>query len=281
MHYETITVRRIAGALGAEIEGVDLSRVLAEETLGEIRRALLDHQVIFFRDQHLTPEQHIAFGRRFGALNIHDFVAGMAEYPEIIEVRKEPEDRVNFGGDWHTDVSYLECPALGSILYAKEVPAYGGDTLFASQYMAYETLSDVMKRMLGGLRAVHTASHIYGRRAGYFRDGGSMRVSHRAEAESETVHPVVRTHPETGRKALYVNRGFTVRFDGMTAEESAPLLSYLFEHAVRPEFTCRFRWENGSIAFWDNRCVQHYALNDYHGQRRLMHRVTINGDRPV
>lgn len=281
MHHATITVRRISGALGAEVEGVDLSRGLDDETVGEVRRALLDHQVIFFRDQQLTPEQHIAFGRRFGELNIHDFVAGMAEYPEVIEIRKEPKDRMNFGGDWHTDVSYLERPALGSILYAKEAPAFGGDTMFASQYRAYETLSDGMKKVLEGLRAVHTADHVYGRRASYFRDGGSMRVSHAAEAESETMHPVVRVHPETGRKALYVNRVFTVRFDGMTAEESAPLLSYLFEHTVRPEFTCRFRWENGSIAFWDNRCVQHYALNDYHGQRRLMHRVTINGDRPV
>ena len=281
MQYETIKVRRVAGALGAEVEGLDLAKPVDDQTLAEIERALLEHLVVFLRDQRLTPEQHIAFGRRFGELNIHDFVAGMEQYPEILEVRKEPGDQVNFGGGWHSDVTYLEEPALGSILYALETPEYGGDTMFANQYLAYDALSEGMKRLLEGLRAVHTAGHVYGPKAEYFREGGSMRVNYSADAEGETTHPVVRTHPQTGRKALYVNRAFTVRFDGMTAEESAPLLTYLFQHAVRPEFTCRFRWANGSIAFWDNRCVQHYALNDYHGQRRLMHRVTVNGDRPV
>jgi taurine dioxygenase len=182
-------------------------------------------------------------------------------------------------------VTYLDEPALGSILYALEVPAYGGDTMFANQYLAYEALSPGMQRMLDGLTAIHSAKHVYGVGSDndYARLKGlsAMKIVRGEAAHRETEHPVVRTHPETGRKCLYVNRNFTVRFKDMTVEESRPLLNFLFEHAVRPEFTCRFRWEAGSIAFWDNRCVQHYALNDYHGQRRVMHRVTVNGDRPV
>jgi len=286
MSYRAFDVRRIAGALGAELAGVDVSKPLDESVIAEIRRALLDHQVIFFRDQHLTPEQHLAFGRRFGSLNVHDFVGGMAQYPEIIEVRKEAEDHgSNFGGAWHSDVTYLEEPALGSILYAKEVPSHGGDTLFANQYLAYDALSDGMKRLLEPLKAVHSAGHVYGsersRASVRFDELKAMTMRFSPEAERETVHPVVRTHPETGRKCLYLNRGFTVRFADMTVEESRPLLDWLFAHSVRPEFTCRWRWEPNAIAFWDNRCVQHYALNDYHGHRRVMHRVTVNGDRPV
>jgi len=182
-------------------------------------------------------------------------------------------------------VTYLDEPALGSILYALEVPDYGGDTMFANQYMAYEALSPGMRHMLDGLVAIHSARGVYGVDAdnSYARRDGlsAMQIKRSEAAHRETEHPVVRTHPETGRKGLYVNRNFTVRFKDMTVEESRPLLNFLYEHAVRPEFTCRFRWERGSIAFWDNRCVQHYALNDYHGQRRVMHRVTINGDRPV
>jgi taurine dioxygenase len=279
MAYETIEVRRIAGALGAEVSGVELGRSLPEPVIGEIRQALLDNIVIFFRDQHMTAEQQKAFGQRFGTLNVHDYVDGMALHPEIIEVRKEPEERQNFGGSWHTDVSYLEEPALGSILYAREVPDYGGDTLFANMYLAYETLSDGMKAMLDGMSAVHSARGPYGPRSDYAADRSmNIRLSNTANAEVE--HPVVRTHPETGRKLLYVNSVFTTRFKDMTEEESAPLLRFLFDHAVRPEFTCRFAWENNAVAFWDNRCAQHYAINDYQGRRRVMHRVTVNGDRP-
>jgi taurine dioxygenase len=283
MTYRTIQVHPISGALGAEISGVDLSRDLDASVIGEIRRALVENCVIFFRDQHLTPEQHLAFGRRFGELQIHDFVEGMADNEQILEVRKEENETRNFGGGWHSDVSYLEKPALGSVLYAREVPAYGGDTMFANQYLAYETLSDGLKDMLGEMRAMHSARKSYGLYAPRAADKSrsSMGIRFTAEAHAEVDHPVVRTHVESGRKCLYVHGGFTTRFQDMTEEESAPLLDYLYEHAVRPEFTCRFRWEKGSIAFWDNRCVQHNAINDYHGQCRVMHRVTIEGERPV
>jgi taurine dioxygenase len=283
MGFRHIEVQRIAGALGAEVSGIDLAKPLDDTAIGEIREALLENQVIFFHDQHLTPEQHLAFGARFGELQIHEFVEGAAVDPRIIEVRKEPEDTRNFGGGWHTDVSYLERPALGSVLYAHEVPDYGGDTLFASQYLAYEALSDGMKAMLGGMTAIHSARRPYGLdTAQRYRFGtSSMKYLHSETAHGEVEHPVIRTHAETGRKCLYVNGTFTIRFKDMTEEESAPLLNYLWQHAVRPEFTCRFRWRKNSIAFWDNRAVQHNAVNDYHGQRRVMHRVTIEGERPV
>lgn len=285
MPYSTISAEPVSGALGAVIAGADLAQELDEATIGEIRRALLDHCVVFFRDQQLSPERHLALGRRFGTLNVHDFVDAMPDHPEILVVAKHEEDTRNFGGGWHSDVTYLDEPALGSILYALEVPDYGGDTMFANQYLAYEALSPGMQHMLDGLVAVHSARHVYGTGADndYARLKGlsAMTIRRSEAAHRETEHPVVRTHPETGKKCLYVNRNFTVRFKDMTVEESRPLLGFLFEHAVRPEFTCRFRWEQGSIAFWDNRCVQHYALNDYHGRRRVMHRVTINGDRPV
>jgi len=279
----TISIKPIAGALGAEIAGVDLSGALSDRVIGEIRAALLDHLVIFFHDQHLTPEQQLAFGRRFGDLQIHEFVEAMAQYPEILEVRKEPEETRNFGGGWHTDVSYLECPSLGSVLYVREVPEFGGDTMFANQYRAYESLSDGMKAMLDGMTAVHSARRPYGANAARAHDYGpsSMHFIFSEAAHAEIEHPVVRTHRETGKKALYVNRTFTLRFKDMTEEESAPLLNYLCDHAVRPEFTCRFRWQPNSIAFWDNRCVQHNAINDYRGARRVMHRVTIEGERPA
>ena len=283
MTQQTISVEPIAGALGAEIAGVDLSLPLSDRVIGEIRAALLEHLVIFFHDQHLTPEQQLDFGSRFGQLQIHEFVEAMAGYPEILEVRKEPEETRNFGGGWHTDVSYLERPSLGSVLYAREVPEFGGDTMFANQYHAYETLSDGMKAMLDGMTAIHSARRPYGPNAARAQEYGpsSMRFIFSEAAHAEIEHPVVRTHRETGKKALYVNRTFTLRFKDMTEEESAPLLHYLCDHAVRPEFTCRFRWRPNSIAFWDNRCVQHNAINDYRGARRVMHRVTIEGERPA
>jgi taurine dioxygenase len=285
MAYQTISAKPISGALGAIVEGVDLSRDLDNAVASDLHQALLDHCVIFFRDQHLTPQRHLDLGRRFGTLNVHEFVEAMPGHPEIIVVAKNETDTKNFGGGWHSDVTYLDEPALGSILYALEVPEYGGDTMFANQYLAYEALSPGMKRMLDGLTAVHSARNVYGIGSDndYARLRGltAMKIMRSETADRDTEHPVVRTHPKTGRKCLYVNRNFTVRFKDMTVEESRPLLNFLYEHAVRPEFTCRFRWEANSIAFWDNRCVQHYALNDYHGQRRVMHRVTVNGDRPV
>lgn len=283
MAMQSISVTPIAGALGAEIGGVDLSRPLSDDRIGELRAALLKHHVIFFRDQHLTPEQHLNFGRRFGELQVHDFVEGMDDNEEILEVRKEADETLNFGGGWHTDVSYLERPALGSVLYAREVPEYGGDTMFANQHLAYEALSDGMKALLDGMTAVHSARRPYGVNAprAFYTGPSSMQFRFTEDAHGEVEHPVIRTHVETGRKSLYVNRTFTIRFKDMTEAESAPLLEYLCDLAVRPEFTCRFRWQPNSIAFWDNRCVQHNAINDYHGQRRVMHRVTIEGERPV
>ncbi|MEZ5936703.1 MAG: TauD/TfdA family dioxygenase [Hyphomonadaceae bacterium] len=280
MGYNTITVKPLSPLLGAEIEGVDLSQPLTNAQYDDIHRAFLDHHVIFFRDQALSPDDQVAFGRRFGTLNIHPYVKGMASHPEILEIIKEPHEKVNFGGGWHSDMSFLEEPALGSQLYAMEVPDVGGDTLFASQYAAYDSLSEGLKATLDGMRAIHTAAEEYGARGHSSRKRASMDSEVVGDDVPEYEHPVVRTHPETGRKGLYVNPGFTLRFAGWTRRESKPLLDYLFEVSRREVNTCRFRWRKGSLAFWDNRCVWHYALNDYHGQRRHMRRVTINGDKP-
>ncbi|WP_084420579.1 TauD/TfdA dioxygenase family protein [Henriciella litoralis] len=275
-----IEIKPISGALGAEIAGVSLADELSNEAFNKVHQAFLDHHVIFFRGQHdLTPEHHKAFGRRFGTLNVHPYVKGMADHPEIMEIIKEPEEKTNFGGGWHTDMSFLEEPALGSILHAIEVPPYGGDTLWANQHMAYETLSDGLKETLSGLTAIHSAKGEYGPKGQSALGRQSMETSAAPDAP-EFEHPVVRTHPETGRKALYVNPAFTMRFKGWTRKESRPLLNYLFEHCQREEFTCRFRWEAGSVAFWDNRSTWHFALNDYQGHRRHMRRVTVDGDRP-
>ncbi len=278
-----IQVNPISGALGAEIHGVDLSQPLDEATFADIRKAFLDNGVIFFRDQKLTPDQHKDFARRFGRLNVHPFVGHVAGHPEIIPIIKEKDEKVNFGGGWHSDMSFLPEPSLGSVLYALETPTFGGDTLWANQYLAYEQLSSGMRQMLEGLTAVHTAGMQYGTNSEASRNSAgrkSMETKVTSEAETIVEHPVVRTHPETGRKALFVNEAFTLKFKGWTKRESQPLLRFLFDHATQEPYSCRFRWEPGSIAFWDNRCTQHYALNDYHGQRREMHRVTIDGDKP-
>jgi taurine dioxygenase len=264
-------VRRVAGALGAEILGVDLSKEIPAEA---IRAAFLEHQVIFFRDQPLTPAQFMAFARRMGKPIEYPFVKGIEGFPEVIEVKKLEHERHNFGGIWHSDTAYLDLPPMGSMLLAREIPPYGGDTLFASQYLAYESLSEGMKRLLDGLVAVNSSS-----KADVTRTREDRVKEYATHYEAE--HPVVRTHPETGRKALYVNFGHTVRFRGMSEEESTPLLEYLFRHQVKPEFTCRFQWRVGSLAFWDNRCTQHNPINDYHGYRRVMHRITLAGERPV
>ena len=276
-----IEIHPVAGALGAEITGVDLSRELSNAEFDAVHQAFLDHQVIFFRNQHrLEPEAHKAFGRRFGSLNVHPYVAGMDDHPEILEIIKEPDETLNFGGGWHSDMSFLEEPALGSILHAIDVPPYGGDTLFASQTRAYEALSDGMKQMLERLTAIHSASREYSSKGHSAQSRQSMQSQLAGDAP-EFEHPVVRTHLETGRKGLYVNPAFTLRFKDMTRHESKPLLDFLFNHSRDERFTCRFRWSEGAVAFWDNRCCWHYALNDYQGHRRHMRRVTVNGDRPV
>ncbi len=281
-----IEVLPIAGAVGAEICGVDLSEPLKNANLAQIRKAFADHVVIFFRDQKITPEQHLAFGAHFGEFDVHRFAAGLPDHPEVMPVVKEADDNGgNFGGLWHSDVTFYEKPALGSILYALDVPTYGGDTMFASQYLAYETLSDGMKEMLEGMTAIHSAKRVYGNQGTSINRFGaevkSMKVRAGDDAEAEMEHPVIRYIPESGRRCLFVNPVYTIRFAGWTEEESKPLLDFLHTHAVRPEHTCRFKWETGSVAFWDNRATQHYALNDYHGQRREMHRVTIVGERPM
>jgi taurine dioxygenase len=274
---DIMEVRPIAGALGAELLGPDLRRPLDTETVARIRQALLDHLVIFFRDQDLTPEQFLGFARRFGEPVEYPFVKGIEGFPEIIAVAKLEHETVNFGGIWHSDTTYLERPPMGSMLLAREVPPVGGDTLFANMYRAFDALSDGMQRLLDGLTAISASS-----KADTTRTREDRVRSDPKEAKQDYVaeHPVVRTHPETGRRALYVNVAHTVRFSGMTEAESAPLLEFLYRHQTRPEFTCRFRWAPGSIAFWDNRAAQHNPVNDYHGHRRIMHRITLSGDRP-
>jgi len=273
-----ISVHPLAGALGAEISGVDLAKDLDDEAVAAIRRVWLAYLVVFFHDQELTPQQFLGFGRRFGEPIEYPFVKGLPETPEVIPVLKLEHEAVNFGGIWHSDTTYLERPPMASMLIAREVPEAGGDTEFASMYMAYDTLSDGMKRLLDPLIAMNSSAlaDVSKTREDRLKDSARRDAATQYVAE----HPVVRVHPETGRRALYVNVAHTERFSGMTREESLPILRYLFQHQVRSEFTCRFRWRPGSIAFWDNRCAQHNAINDYPGRRRLMHRLTLAGDLP-
>jgi taurine dioxygenase len=273
-----IRVNPVAGALGAEVDGVDLGRPLGAETVALLRRALLDHLVLFFRDQDLAPGALLAAARQFGTPVEYPFVKGIDGLPEVIEVSKLEHERVNFGGIWHSDTSYLETPPMGTLLLAREVPPAGGDTLFANMYLAGETLSEGLRSMLEGLTAINSSAKADASRTREDRVRSAPKDGSDRVLEAE--HPVLRTHPETGRKALYVNVAHTLRFGGMTEAESAPLLGYLFHHLTKPEFTCRFRWRPGSLAFWDNRAAQHNPINDYHGYRRIMHRVTLAGDRP-
>jgi taurine dioxygenase len=276
--YRTITVSPIAGALGAEIGGVDLSAELDDDVVAEIRRAWLEHLVVFFRDQPISDERFVALAKRFGPIGRYPLVPGIDGYPDIIAVLKEPHETVNFGGIWHSDTTYLERPPMATMLLAREIPPYGGDTLFANQYAAFDALSPRLKQLLEGLRAVNSSARADVSKTREDRIKGLDGVE---PQDFESCHPVVRVHPETGRKALYVNVAHTARFEGMTEEESAPLLNFLYAHQVRPEFTCRFNWRVGSLAMWDNRCAQHNPVNDYHGHRRLLHRITLEGDLPA
>ncbi len=273
-----IEVRPIAGAIGAEIFGIDLRNDVDDETVAAIRRAWLEHCVIFFRDQDLPPARFLSLAKRFGTVVEYPFIKGLEDFPEIIPVMKLEHEKTNFGGIWHSDTAYLEAPPMGTMLVAREVPPYGGDTMFANMYLAYEALSDGMKRLLDGLIGFNTSAKADVSRTREDRVKDSVRADAKKEYVGE--HPVVRTHPETGRKALYVNTGHTLRFKDMSVQESAPILDYLFQHQVRPEFTCRFNWRAGSMAFWDNRCALHNPVNDYHGYRRVMHRITLAGDTP-
>lgn len=270
-------VTRIAGALGAELWDVDLARPLPKDRLAELRRLWLEHLVLFFRDQDLNEKQYLAFAQQIGEPIEYPMLRGLEGYPKITEVKKLEHERVAFGGIWHTDTAYLERPPMASMLLAREVPPAGGDTLFANMYLAFDSLSSGLKDLLKGLKAVNssTKADASKTREDRIRSDGIPASDFVAE------HPVVRTHPETGRKALYVNSGHTVRFAGWTEDESAALLRFLFDWQTRPEFTCRFAWRPGSLALWDNRCVQHNPVNDYHGHRRVMHRITLAGDVPA
>ncbi len=271
-----IEVVPVSGGVGVEVYNVDIKSGIDAGTFDELRAAFVEHGLIFLRDQDITPDEHIAFAERWGEININRFFPRLEGYDQVATVTKEPDQTTNIGGGWHTDHSYDHVPAMGSILIARETPPVGGDTLFACMYTAYDTLSDGLKQTLEGMKAVHSSRHIFGEQSSY-RDTMKDRFSNPEDATQDAVHPVVITHPESGRKALYVNPGFTLHFDGWTATESKPLLDYLYAHAVQLEHTTRFQWAPGSIAFWDNRCTWHYALNDYHGTRREMHRITIEG----
>ena len=271
-----IEVVPVSGGVGVEVHNVDIKTGIDAGTFKELRAAFFEHGLIFLRDQDITPVEHIAFAERWGEININRFFPRLDGYDQIATVTKEPDQTTNIGGGWHTDHSYDHVPAMGSILIARETPPVGGDTLFACMYTAYDTLSDGLKQTLEDMKAVHSSRHVFGEQSSY-RDTMKDRFSNPEDATQDAVHPVVITHPESGRKALYVNPGFTLHFDGWTAAESKPLLDYLYAHAVQLEHTTRFQWAPGSIAFWDNRCTWHYALNDYHGTRREMHRITIEG----
>jgi taurine dioxygenase len=279
-NYSTITVTPISRFVGAEIGNVDIAAGLSDEQFLEIRRAFVAHGVIFIRDQNLSPDQHIEFAKRWGEINVNRFFQAVDTHPIIAEVRKEANQKTNIGSTWHTDHSYDQIPAMGSILYAREVPKIGGDTLFSSMYAAYDHLSNGMKETLLRMRAEHSSRHAFGE-AAYVdmdKDDVADRLSNTADATQDATHPVIIKHPLSGRPALYVNGDFTVKFEGWSQPESQPLLDYLYQHAIQNEFTCRFKWHKGSIAIWDNRATHHCALNDYQGERRLMHRITIEGE---
>ena len=278
MRTNHITVTRAAPLVGAHVSGVDLARPLAEADRDTIRHALAEHGVIFFRDQDLTEEQHIAFAQNFGPININRFFKAVDGFPQISEVRKEPQHKSNIGGGWHTDHSYDEIPALGSVLYARIVPEIGGDTIFVDMASVFDSLSLGLQKVLEGLRAHHSSRHVFGyarpKTPGEDREG---RIGNPELATQDALHPVVIRHPDSGRKVLYVNPGFTVGIEGWLPGESKALLDYLYAQAARPEFQYRFQWQKGSLAVWDNRATWHMALNDYHGHRRLMHRITVDG----
>ena len=271
-----MNVSPLAQALGVEITGVQMSE-LEGDALYSLKMQVFENGVAVLRDQALSPEQHIAFAKRWGGIDVNPFFPTNSGWPEIAEVRKSETQRVNIGGGWHTDHSYDEIPAMGSILVARELPPSGGDTLFASMGAAFDSLSDGLKQTLGALRAVHSADHIY-QPGGFYSQTDQAKELTGQELSTRAVHPVVIRHPVTGRKLLYVNAGFTLHFEGWTRDDSLPLLAYLYELGAREEFQCRVEWQPGSVAIWDNRATWHLAKNDYHGHRRVMHRITLTGD---
>lgn len=275
------TIEPTSGGVGAHVSDVDLSADLSDEAVAALYQALGEHGVLFFADQDITPDRHLAFAGRFAPVVPNVFLDQVPGYPDIALVQKREGQRYNIGGDWHTDHSYDEEPALGSILVARETPERGGDTLFTNMYTAYDTLSDGLKETLEHLSCVHGTSHVYGEQGRtpklYALDEDERGRKPEDYAIKETVHPTVIRHPISGRKVLYVDPGYSQRIDGWTEQESEPFLKMLFAHSTRPELTYRFQWKPGSIAFWDNRCTCHYAVNDYEGGARVMHRVTVEG----
>ena len=274
-----LEVRPLSRAVGAEILGINLLNPVSDAQIAEIRKIWLQHSVVFFREQPLEPAAFQAFAKRFGEIIEYPFVKGLPDFPLIVPVLKLPHETHNFGGVWHTDTTYLQEPPMATMLIARELPPVGGDTLFASNYAAFEGLSPALQDTLRTLKGVNSSAKAAVTHSREDRVADSATDKGRSELNSE--HPVVRTHPETGREALYVNPGHTLRFAGWSEEESAPLLNYLFEQQVKPEYTCRFVWRPGSIALWDNRCVLHNPINDYHGYKRLLHRITLKGDKPA
>ena len=282
--YQLLEVHPIAGALGAEIYGVDLRDRTNKPMWAELHRAFLEYSVIAVRGQNLSPAEQYEVGRFFGEPCFYPFAKGMDGFPEMTRMVKEPEERENFGADWHTDTCYLQEPPRATLLYAVETPPKGGDTLYASTRAAYDALSDGMKTMLNGVIGVNSAGLKHkrgGNRAAHHARIAHMAVQNANEGEKyEARHPIVRTHPETGKKALYLSSLHTICFDGMTEHESRPIIVMLNDHCVEPQFTCRVRWEPGQLTIWDNRCVLHNAINDYHGYRREMRRLTVGAEKP-
>ncbi len=265
--------------IGSEIKGLDLSQPIPADTLAELRKVWLDRKVIYFLDQKLSPDQQLAFTRQFGEVNKYPFLNGIEGNPLVAPVLKLPEETINFGGVWHSDTTYLETPALGASLYALELPPVGGDTIFCNMQTAYASLDQDIKEQIDGRKALFTSGKAAVSKTRMPRISDSGDTS--APEIFTNIHPVVRTHPETGEKTLYAHEAHTLRFEDCTEEESQPLLNKLYLHARKPEFQCRLRWSVGMVVLWDNRSTHHYPINDYDGHRRLLHRISLKGDRPV
>lgn len=276
-----IKVTPLSPAIGAEVAGIDITKPMSSETFAGLKQALLDHLIVVIRNQPLDDDALMGLGRQFSDLVIHPFLQSNTEHPEVVAILREPTDTTIVGEDWHSDTTHIETPPMGAVLHAIETPPKGGDTMFANQYLAYESLSDGMKDLLVGLNAVHDDTRVAGPKSGKNKTRANKV---RADADwrpTESIHPVVRTHPETGRKCLFVNRSYSHRFENMTRAESLPLMNFLLEQGNRPEFTCRVHWEPGTTVIWDNRCMKHIAVNDVTGHRRVMRRVQMTGDKPV
>lgn len=280
MSNSEINVEPSGGGVGAFVDGINLGEDLSDNIVGTLRDALGTHGVLFFREQDITPDDQIAFAEKFGEINVNRFFASVEGYPKIAQVLKEPDQQKNIGGSWHTDHTYDTEPAMGSILYARETPKSGGDTLYASTCKAYDTLSEGFKNTLRGLKGVHSSRHVFGAQSRYVQKGEDTagRLGNTEAATQDAVHPLVIRHPISGRESIYVNPGFTIGIEGWTDAEAEPFLKILYDHIAKPEHTYRFQWAPGSMAFWDNRATWHYAVNDYHGERRLMHRITVEGE---